>query len=275
MFTDKYTMTLGEIKQLAGISDQAIREYERKGIIPSIINEDNGYHLYHYPDLQRIQFLRYYRRMGMSVKEASSLVNASTQETLSLSLQRHADAIRSNIRREEAVLKAIESQTHDLSLISSLLGSFEESTMPEMYVLRCSKNGRILKDRELTSLIKQWSDSMPIVKVGALHKYQHMIDDVQPDPCFLIEAAFQDFVDISNQTFVSRIRPCRCIKTMIRISSYDRDYVHCNTHVVDYLKKSNLTPTGEILTNTIANKYIHPLYPDDPSDYIVEWIPVG
>ena len=69
--------SLRDVCALAGVSHQSIRMYEKWDVLPKIAQEGNGYRYYHYPDLQRVIFLRYYASLGVPIKASAALINGA------------------------------------------------------------------------------------------------------------------------------------------------------------------------------------------------------
>jgi len=62
-------MRIGELARQASMTVQAIRFYERHGLIPEPPRSDGGYRLYAPGDLRRLQFIRQAKRLGFSLEE--------------------------------------------------------------------------------------------------------------------------------------------------------------------------------------------------------------
>jgi DNA-binding transcriptional MerR regulator len=62
-------MRIGELARHAGMTVQAIRFYERHGLIPCPPRTDAGYRVYGDADLRRLHFIRQAKRLGFSLQE--------------------------------------------------------------------------------------------------------------------------------------------------------------------------------------------------------------
>jgi DNA-binding transcriptional MerR regulator len=60
---------IGELARHAGMTVQAIRFYERHGLIPAPPRTDAGYRVYGDADLRRLQFIRQAKRLGFFLQE--------------------------------------------------------------------------------------------------------------------------------------------------------------------------------------------------------------
>lgn len=62
-------MKIGEIAKQAGMTVEAVRFYEREGLLPRPPRTEGGYRVYGDADLRRIQFIRQAKRLGFSLQE--------------------------------------------------------------------------------------------------------------------------------------------------------------------------------------------------------------
>jgi DNA-binding transcriptional MerR regulator len=67
-------LTIGAVAQLTGVSAQAIRYYERIGLLPRPVRQPNGYRLYSEMDVKRVLLLARVRSLGTPLSAAKPLV---------------------------------------------------------------------------------------------------------------------------------------------------------------------------------------------------------
>ena len=65
----KRVMKIGELARSTGVSIKAIRFYEEQGVMPPAPRTDAGYRVYAQPDVDRLEFIRKAKRLGMSLDE--------------------------------------------------------------------------------------------------------------------------------------------------------------------------------------------------------------
>ena len=83
---DRYGIT--EIAHLLGISTEALRKYEEKGILTSFRNDDTNYREYSASEFSTLLQARAYKQLGFSLKETASLLNDSELSRCSNSKKR-------------------------------------------------------------------------------------------------------------------------------------------------------------------------------------------
>lgn len=62
-------MRIGEVAKQSGMTVEAVRFYERQGLLPRSLRTEAGYRVYAADDLRRIQFIRQAKRLGFSLQE--------------------------------------------------------------------------------------------------------------------------------------------------------------------------------------------------------------
>jgi DNA-binding transcriptional MerR regulator len=64
----------GELAELAGVSRDTLRHYERKGVLPRPLRRHNGYRQYPHEALQRVQLVRRALSVGFSLDELAKVL---------------------------------------------------------------------------------------------------------------------------------------------------------------------------------------------------------
>ncbi|MBZ0294488.1 MAG: heavy metal-responsive transcriptional regulator [Anaerolineae bacterium] len=66
--------TIGELSEKTSVSTEAIRYYERIGLIPEPQRADNGYRLYIEADVDRLNFIRRARALDIALDEIDEIL---------------------------------------------------------------------------------------------------------------------------------------------------------------------------------------------------------
>jgi DNA-binding transcriptional MerR regulator len=72
-------MRIGELAKQSGASVQALRFYERSGLLPKPARTESGYRLYGAGDLQRVELIRQAKRLGFSLDEIKRILRLRQQ----------------------------------------------------------------------------------------------------------------------------------------------------------------------------------------------------
>ena len=92
------TYTIGEVARMSGVSPRALRLYEDEGLLTPA-RKPNGYRCYTSAEMDRLQEIMLFRRMGVPLGEIAPLLSSSAPERRKL-LSHHL----AELRRERAEL---------------------------------------------------------------------------------------------------------------------------------------------------------------------------
>lgn len=266
--------SLRDICALTGVSHQSIRMYEKQGVLPRISQEHNGYRYYHFPDLQRVIFLRYYASVGVPIKAASALINGASVADMEQTIDSYAQRTRARMRFDSAVLDCLERQK---ALLGELEGDWQACRIeqrPAMYRLRCCVNGQMQEDEEAVRLMKEWAELFPVTMFSGLSGAQDDSRERIVDPGYAIYAEHAHLLSVTRSPYIDYYPPVRCVRSIMRISSKARDFYSMGERLLDYIRENGLEPCGEIVSISIANKALTSACPDDPSDYVCGYMPI-
>ena len=122
-------MKIGEVAKAAGIGIDAVRFYEREGLIPEPARRPSGYRMYSPDVVLSLRFIRRAKELGFSLKEISEL----------LSLETAAEATAADVRKlAEAKLADIEERIRALQRMRRALRKVTESCTGQGSTSGCS-----------------------------------------------------------------------------------------------------------------------------------------
>lgn len=73
-------MRIGEIAELAGLTTDAIRYYEKEGLVGPLQKSDAGYRLYDETALARLHFIKQAQHCGFTLVEISQLLTLQASD---------------------------------------------------------------------------------------------------------------------------------------------------------------------------------------------------
>ena len=122
-------MKIGAVAKAAGIGIDAVRFYERQGLIPEPARQPSGYRAYSPDVVLSLRFIRRAKELGFSLKEISEL----------LSLETAAEATAADVRKSaEAKLADIEERIRALQRMRRALRKATESCTGQGSTSGCS-----------------------------------------------------------------------------------------------------------------------------------------
>jgi Hg(II)-responsive transcriptional regulator len=122
-------MKIGEVAKAAGIGIDAVRFYEREGLIPEPARRPSGYRMYSPDVVLSLRFIKRAKELGFSLKEISEL----------LSLETAAEATAADVRKlAETKLADIEERIRALQRMRRALRKATESCTGQGPTSGCS-----------------------------------------------------------------------------------------------------------------------------------------
>ena len=165
---------IGEVADFFGLTKEAIRYYERKGIVHSTRDERTGYRYYERDEITTLKQIRTFESLGFSLPEAQAMIVETTFPEME---ERLAEKLRELKKKEEALIrmqKEIEYQQKHVQGFKS--EKIELRVMPETYFWkRVPDEASVCTDREREEIAKarneekRWAEAMPPVKLCGLH----------------------------------------------------------------------------------------------------------
>jgi DNA-binding transcriptional MerR regulator len=101
-------MKIGDVAKRAGVTVDAVRFYERRGVLPEPARRASGYRLYSDATVQRIRCAKSLQAMGFTLDEIADLLRAVDDEVASCERERP---------RFEAVLARVDQKISELTAI--------------------------------------------------------------------------------------------------------------------------------------------------------------
>ncbi|MEM8676350.1 MAG: pentapeptide repeat-containing protein [Cyanobacteria bacterium P01_G01_bin.67] len=104
-------LLIGEIAKKFGLSTQAIRYYEKLGLIESPRRSAKGYRLYSATIIERLKLIQYAQKFGLSLNQIKELLEVDSLQTSSMVLN---NMVSDRLSHLEKQLKQIEITTQEL-----------------------------------------------------------------------------------------------------------------------------------------------------------------
>ncbi len=165
---------IGEMAEFFGLTKEAIRYYERKGIVNSTRDEQTGYRYYERDEITTLKQIRTYESLGFSLEEAQTMVVETTFPDME---ERLESKIRELKKREEAIARMHQELERQQQCIAAYkAGKKTLQVVPETYFWRRvpdeasasteAEKEKIARER---SEEKRWVDAMPPVSLCAMY----------------------------------------------------------------------------------------------------------
>lgn len=126
---------IGDVAQMVGLSRDALRFYEKKGIIEATKGE-NGYRYYSEADIYRLMYILYQRKMNISIEEIGDLMSGQN------SFSARKDQIRQRLEEEEEAIRChrqaimrLELARQDMERLEQFLNTCSLRLFPKAYIM--------------------------------------------------------------------------------------------------------------------------------------------
>lgn len=104
----KQTYTIKEIATMLGIGIDAIRFYEKKGLVHPQQNPNNRYRQYTMHNILELLDVIYYRELDLSIADITEIFQTNTKETMKQLLEEKRKNAEKRIRYERQLIKKIQ-----------------------------------------------------------------------------------------------------------------------------------------------------------------------
>lgn len=108
---------------MLGLGIDAVRFYEKKGLVHPAVNLDNRYRMYSMYQIMELLDVSYYRSLGMSIGQISKIYQGSDEKQLTDLLEEKRQETQKTIRYQQQILKRIE---HVESLVKRIRQQAQE-----------------------------------------------------------------------------------------------------------------------------------------------------
>lgn len=77
------TYSIKQISEKSGLTEDAIRYYEKIGLLPYAKRKENGHRFYNYEDTERMEIIICLKKTGMSLSEMKHVIQHPLKENIS------------------------------------------------------------------------------------------------------------------------------------------------------------------------------------------------
>lgn len=234
----KRQCTIHDVSDLLGISADAIRLYEKEGLVEPLRNPENGYRYYEPKQIHRIMGISLYRQLDISISEIKELFAVSSFDEMS-------DSYASLIDQNEREILRLQKKTEKLRFMKEHFDALNEGsnscmvkTLPDCFVLYY-QDIHFPNARELKKII-----TSPVFSFGNFCYLLHLGPDgsSKPDALqFIVRKPMMDICpwNIDNVTFPT-IEQKSCLYTVSRSLAVDSPHWNFDG-LLSYAREHHLT----------------------------------
>lgn len=259
--------TIREVAELIGISTDAIRLYEKEGLVSPLRDPNNGYRYYGPSEIQRIIGIYLHRQVDAGISEIRELHTAKDLPEISTYFSKLIQHTESELSRLQLKLDQLQFMKKHIEHLHTHLGACTIQELPITYMLFQQDFTKTLYQNTkdvITSPVFSFGNFCYSLRTNATGTYSpHALEFAIREPMMLV-CPWNDKVE----TF-RKINACRCIYSVITapiLGKMEWDL----SHLYAYAKEKHLTcaPEGYAF-------YVYSLFPDDTiTDFYEIYLPI-
>lgn len=259
--------TIHEISKLLGISSDAIRLYEKEGLVTPVRDPQNGYRYYETLEIQRIMGIHLYRQLDVSIAEIRNLLTATSLNKVSDNFSYLVLHTENEIERLQKKLEKLRfMKQHMDNLIDGQI-NFCIKELPAFYPIYHQDFSQLIYSNMkdiLASPIFSFGNFCYSLEAGTdAHYVSKALQFTIREPMMKV-CPWYDKADS-----FPRIESCRCLYTVVKAPIYSE--LHWNlSELLSYAKENNIRCASQAYAF-----YVFSIVPEDTViDYYEVYLPV-
>lgn len=259
--------TIHEISKLMGISADAIRLYEKEGLVTPVRDPQNGYRYYETMEIQHIMMIHLYRQLGVSIAEIRNLLTASSLSTVSEEFSYLALHTENEIERLQKRLEKLRFMKQHLDNLIEGQSTCSIKDLPAIYTLYHQDFSEPLYSNMKDIL------ASPVFSFGNFCYSLEQADNNQYQSKALQFAIREPMMKVcpwyDKADSLPRIEGCRCIYSVVKAPIYSELHWHLD-EMISYAKEHDLSYS----TNAYAFYVFSIIQQDTIIDYYEVYLPI-
>ncbi len=213
---------ISQIAKIIGVSSEAVRLYEKKGVLKTEKDEESGYRLFHALDIGTMLRCRSYAQFGLSLSEAASLINDYDLEQSYRALVGQEARMQQEIERQMRCLVRLKELNQLIAGCERDAGVCRMQEHPGILRIDYHHNGVLMKDSESLKQFPQWSALAPLSFISLRIPVESMRDSVQDYYAGLgILEEDAEILGIRDSKNIRRTPKGLAVRTVLKVSSPD------------------------------------------------------
>jgi len=238
---------IGDIAKLMGLTTEAIRFYEKMGIISPIKDHDTGYRYYDVWDVHVLTRARVYRQYGFSMSETVDLISKYDPEDIMSSLSSEEEALEASIIWKLNLLQQLREMQQIINDSVTSIGKYHIKLRPAMYFLK-TQDGYELIDSRL-ELYRDWIEKVPFVFPGGIYG-KNVCENSGHEFAFglIVEERYAALLNINKTDDIVYLPSCPSIYTSFESGSHKILGPQIFAPAIDYMNSRGLKLNGDVVS---------------------------
>ena len=247
---------IGTVARLLGVSPEALRLYERNGILVSERGEgENGYRYYSRLDITALLRARAYHQYGVSLRETEALINTDDAAFARREYERKAEDLEQEIRRKQQILDYLKGILKLLEQLGSELWTIRPAIRPGLYRLEFMKGEELILAPEQLDLFPKWVGLAPFAFPSQRNSWT-ALESGRDESFSALGILDTDAQSLGLPDFLSQgvyYPPVPSLYTVVEVSGENASCVGYLSHLADYVRRHHITVTGDPVCRTFLS----------------------
>ena len=236
-----------QVADLLGLSAEALKNYERSGIVKPVRDSSSGYRQFSYMDVCLLIRVKMYRQFGFSLKDVEAMIN---ETDLNMTLE-HLESRKQLLSRETLLLsetiRSLDSMISQMKEADTLRNRIIIKTRPAFYRLEFSRNGEIDFHPHTVSLVREWMSYGPFLRFSSRYNGKDVYGGVRMDACYASLFRLRE-----EDPLIQYYPETLCVSTIVKEG--DRKYTdyRCLQQLKEFAEEHRFLLGEDIIGQTIT-----------------------
>lgn len=263
---------IGTVSKLLGISSEALRLYERNGILSTERDGTNGkYRLYSYLDITALMRARTYHNYGFTLKQTETLINTDDTEVVKKLYHERQKEIKEELKRKKLLAEHMDETIELIDSLTNQLNRITVSERPAMYRFEYARDNKLFIKPDSYMKFQFWVDLTPITFSAPRNDWNALCNgkDVSVSAMGITEEFAQQF-GITPDESIKYYPKCKCLYTVVKLTGEEAKATNYLSALVEYVNENGCTVCGDCISRTIMSLNKREKY----TRYRQIWLPV-
>lgn len=269
---------IGTLAKRFGITPQALRFYEKQGLLLPAREGEGGNRRYQSRNLKWLYSIRRYHDLGYSLEETLELFACESAAELDDLAQRKEQETQRELELLERRLDALRRQREDLGRIGRLFHGCEVVEMPRLWLLMDQEGQAVDLDPQLQDEVQEWMRFLPWVYAASMidGKWLRAPEELaERRSGFCVEETVAESLGMTQGAHTRTVGGCRAVHTVSALEHPDFTPEELLGHALRYAEEQGMevgTAIGRCLAKTGEDRCREDLLP--LSVYYEYWLPI-
>lgn len=269
--------SIGQVSRMLGLTSQALRFYESKGII-SPHKAENGRRYYDDRAVSRLVSCRKYRALGYSINEIVEQFTDCTPESVARTLKEKQRELQEQIARLQAASDASAFYQQQITAIPEHLHKCTVQESPELLFFVNQRDDEI--DLSLIDETLLWLNALPVARISAQY-HPDILNPALPRRSIrkglVIDPQYAKLYGLKGCRSTVLLPKTKCVYTVATIDGPGIAILREVPYLSKFLEEQGLTPSGDLFGRVIfvACSSGGKKAEVDHVQYVELWVPVA